>query len=385
MKHFSANEFHWIKTTLRLAAQARRGRNQNPCYAAPIPEEIGLQLTYRCNLRCRHCFQWNSTGHFQNNPPGKGDGDLKVSLIEKVLHATRPAKSRLYIWGGEPLVHRHWDDIAVLLANDPRRCVICTNGLLIEKRITPLLHFSEKLSFLISLDGVQAEHDEMRGQGTFTKVIHQIELLLELRQQGEFRGRVTAICVVNQHNATKLYDVVTYCSDIGLDGVIFNFPWTISSETAGCMDTYYAAHFSWLPGFQKGTDPSWYSHTYQLPEKLLPELIDQIDRISNHPWELHVDFQPRVDNAALKTFITGGSVPAQNRSRCLSVSNRMEIYADGWCGACKFFPEMRIGNLNTDDLLDIWHHSNFNRLREIVDRELMPVCAKCSLLYLAGI
>ena len=63
----------------------------------------------------------------------------------------------------------------------------------------------------------------------------------------------------------------------------------------------------------------------------------------------------------------------------------MDVFPDGEVVSCKFFPEFRVGNLQQESVLDVWHGARFNQVRETVSScGLMPVCAKCNLLYTRG-
>jgi radical SAM protein with 4Fe4S-binding SPASM domain len=98
-----------------------------------------------------------------------------------------------------------------------------------------------------------------------------------------------------------------------------------------------------------------------------------------------VRYQPQVQDDEVDDFIRGTSRPAQRRSRCLAVSNRIEIHADGRVSSCKFFPEFVIGDLVEHSVRDIWQSERFTRVRGVLrESGLMPVCSKCILLYLSG-
>src|SRR5262249_1734652 len=102
-------------------------------------------------------------------------------------------------------------------------------------------------------------------------------------------------------------------------------------------------------------------------------------------WKLRVRYQPQVQDDEIDDFIRGTSRPAQRRSRCLAVSNRIEIHADGRVSSCKFFPEFVIGDLGEQPMADIWRSERFTKVRGILrESGLMPVCSKCILLYLSG-
>lgn len=41
-------------------------------------------------------------------------------MLRQILSETKEAKSRLYMWGGEPMFHRRFDEILDVLAEDRR-------------------------------------------------------------------------------------------------------------------------------------------------------------------------------------------------------------------------------------------------------------------------
>ena len=65
-RRINAKEFADIKHTVAMRSRARRSLLADPGYAAPLPQEVSLQLTYKCNLRCTHCYQWNEQGFFRD-------------------------------------------------------------------------------------------------------------------------------------------------------------------------------------------------------------------------------------------------------------------------------------------------------------------------------
>jgi len=75
----------------------------------PLPQEVAFKLTNRCDLRCIHCYQWNETG-YHHRLTKERHGDLELSIVARVLEATRAVKSNVYLWGGEPLVYQDWTD-----------------------------------------------------------------------------------------------------------------------------------------------------------------------------------------------------------------------------------------------------------------------------------
>jgi radical SAM protein with 4Fe4S-binding SPASM domain len=303
-------------------------------------------------------------------------------VIEKVLKATRALRSNVYLWGGEPLLYRHWDGLVELLATDPRWTALCTNGTLIEKRFESLQRISRHLEVSISLDGFQSEHDSIRGQGSYEKAIAGIRLLVEQKKAGAFHGEVTVNFVLSDAMIHRTFDFISFLDREGVETAYLSFPWYISAETAAKMDRYFAQHFSWRHGNNK---PSWYSYTFRLDPGRLEALKAEMARVDAADLRLKLRHNPRLDNAELHPFIMGSDKPAQNKTRCQSIRTRMDVFPNGDVVSCKFFPEFCVGNLKDEDLAEVWHGQRFNHVRKTVAHcGLMPVCAKCNLLYTRG-
>jgi radical SAM protein with 4Fe4S-binding SPASM domain len=349
--------------------------------ATPLPQELAFKLTNRCDLRCTHCYQWNETG-YHHRLTKEGHGDLELSIVAKVLEATSAVKSNVYLWGGEPLVYHDWDGLVDLLANDLRWTSICTNGTLIEKRLESLIRISSHLEVSISIDGFEKEHDSVRGRGTFQRTMNGLLLLVEQKKQGAFLGEITVNCVITDAMVGRMFEFVQFLEEKGVETVYVSFPWYISAETSGKMDRYYAEHFSWNPREGK---PSWRSYNFRLDPNLVDQLNAAVARIDAAKWRLKLRYNPRLDADDMRPFIMGSDKPAQNKTRCHAIKTRMDVFPNGDVVSCKFFPEFRMGNLKDAGLAEIWTGERFKQVRQTISQcGLMPVCAKCNLLYTRG-
>jgi radical SAM protein with 4Fe4S-binding SPASM domain len=133
---------------------------------SPIPSlrYLEVQITDRCNLRCRHCYI--------------GDGlyqDLSVEQIQKVLKDFEEIQGlRLLISGGEPLLHPHFWQINDILRDQAFRSVLLSNGTLITRDVSRRLRVHE---VQVSLDGMREGHESLRGKGNFEKTLTAINNL----------------------------------------------------------------------------------------------------------------------------------------------------------------------------------------------------------------
>jgi radical SAM protein with 4Fe4S-binding SPASM domain len=385
-RRINAKEFADIKHTVAMRSRARRSLLADPGYAAPLPQEVSLQLTYRCNLRCTHCYQWNEQGFFRDFSPARQKTELDIDVVENVLRTTAPARSKLFLWGGEPLMHTKFGEVAELLEQYPRTVNMCTNGLLFKRRLDDMLRIGENLYLLVSLDGLGEDHEALRGKGTFKRTMENIRMMLDLKRAGEFTGELSLSCMVSHVTVGKMYEFMEWAEELGVNTVYFQFPWYISPEVAAQMDEVYEQSFSWLKPDTGTKQPTWHSYTYQLPAEQLPVLRDSMARLASRAWRVRVRYQPQLEADEVEDFILGTSRPAQRRSKCLAVSNRMEVHADGNVSSCKFFPEFVVGNLYDTEVTELWQSESFRQVRSILSANgMMPVCSKCILLYLNGV
>lgn len=108
----------------------------NSCFFRSSVEEpnlkVLLQVTERCNLRCKHCFV--------SSLPEGNDMSLE-DIKEKVLPKLKSANvSRVTLTGGEPLVHKNIYEIIDEINKNNMHITLCTNGLGLNEEIICKLH-----------------------------------------------------------------------------------------------------------------------------------------------------------------------------------------------------------------------------------------------------
>ena len=124
----------------------------------PSLRYLELQITNRCNLRCRHCYIDQSE---QN--------ELSPDVIKNILDEFDSMQGlRLLITGGEPAIHRDFEVINDLLPGYGFRKILFTNGLLLGKMAINELNVDE---IQFSIDGMERGHEALRGAGSYAKVM----------------------------------------------------------------------------------------------------------------------------------------------------------------------------------------------------------------------
>jgi MoaA/NifB/PqqE/SkfB family radical SAM enzyme len=122
-----------------------------------LPLEGNLDLTYRCNNTCRHCWLWLAPNASEQQD------ELTFEEIRKIADDASSLGTRIWrISGGEPMLRDDFADIFDYLTRKTISYSINTNGTLITPAIARLL--KRKGSKMIALYGASTE--------TYTNVTH---------------------------------------------------------------------------------------------------------------------------------------------------------------------------------------------------------------------
>ncbi len=135
---------------------------------SPIPSlrYLELQLTEACNLRCKHCYIDQAS-----------EAELSPKGVAAALREFEDMQGlRVLFTGGEPLVHTKFGEINDMLPDFFVRKVLFTNGILLTKELIKTLKMDE---IQVSIDGLEAAHDRLRGNGTYRKTIEAMKHCLD--------------------------------------------------------------------------------------------------------------------------------------------------------------------------------------------------------------
>ncbi len=132
--------------------------------------DLTLFVTYRCNARCIMCNIWQH--------PSVLSDEITPELLSRQL--PDHAFNKITLSGGEPTLRSDLLEIVRVLQPKPRRIEVISNGLKPDKLIEIATQYPKTI-FRISLDGLAAVHDEMRGTpGAYELAMRSINELLRL-------------------------------------------------------------------------------------------------------------------------------------------------------------------------------------------------------------
>lgn len=139
-----------------------------------LPLEGSIDLTYRCNNRCRHCWLW------LNKDSSEIKRELNFEKWKKIFDEARQMGSREWvISGGEPMLHPDFTEIFDYLTAKSVTFTLNTNGTMITPEIAKLM--KRKGSKMIALYGADSQIHDMitRLPGSFELAMEGFSLLKE--------------------------------------------------------------------------------------------------------------------------------------------------------------------------------------------------------------
>jgi radical SAM protein with 4Fe4S-binding SPASM domain len=279
-------------------------------------EKLHLELTYRCNLRCRHCYNHSHSG---------ASRELTTKQWFHILtDAAELGCYSLVFTGGEPFARRDILEILQKACELGYAFRINTNGSMIRERDVPLLR--QMTPFLQGIDisfyGPTAEiHDQVTSRpGSYVRTRAVLDWLLQAN-----------VPVVAKYVTMRM-------------------------------------NFTGLQGFEN-----------EMRAKKIPclintgSLIPQTDRNPAPLAQLLTDDQYR----QLLT-LRGDPKGGRDSTNCIPGWNRGALTADGFVTPCEWLGDLKLGNVRDNDLKKIWYGPEFRQLRESLLNKTRA-CSECTL------
>ena len=163
----------------------------------PFPLSLTYEVTWLCNLSCGYC---------DRHTPMRNEL-TQEQIFSALDEFRRLGMLHTHLDGGDPLTHRHIDEIVDWLTQRGVTVSLNSNGILVPKKLDTI----RKLSQLkISLDGPPDSHDAMRGTGSFEKALAGATAARDAGVKVEFT------CTVGQHNAHTIEPLIDIASAVSI-------------------------------------------------------------------------------------------------------------------------------------------------------------------------
>lgn len=185
------------------------------------PDTIEIQITNRCNLSCVGCKYNGRNG--KKRVSNKKYYDMPLEIFRDIVRQAKKIDVRTVVvtGQGEPFMHPHIVEIIECVKKCGLRCLILTNGLLINEKV--LLHLNKLKVDRISLSlWCENQKDYAFLHNTSEKKFYLIEEWFKRRNESRYKFPIIkAIFVICKRNYRNIPDMLTFCEKFNIEDVKF--------------------------------------------------------------------------------------------------------------------------------------------------------------------
>lgn len=156
-------------------------------------DRIKVLVTSACNSNCTHCFRNKDKNTYSLS---------KEKLIEIVDYGISNGCREFSFSGGEFFTHEFAYGLIEYCLSKDVYVSILTNALEFDCAFFSRIEKKDFISFQISIDGMEYQHDLRRGQGAYRRTIENVQFLYSLGYS------IAAKMVLDKHNYTDFVDVL---------------------------------------------------------------------------------------------------------------------------------------------------------------------------------
>ncbi len=316
------------------------------------PRNLDIEITARCNLRCRYCYFFNNPAVEYRDLPA----DEWLKFFDELGSL---GVMKLTLAGGEPFIREDLPELLEGIVRNRMRFAFLSNGGLIDDKIAAFIASTGRCEYVqVSVDGARAEiHDSCRGQGSFDGAIRGIRTLQKHRINAAVR------VTIHRNNVHDLESIARFLLDeLGLPG--------FSTNSAGYLGTCCVNADDLLLNMEERKEAMT---TLLRLAKKYPNRISA----SAGPLEEGLAWR-RMEDARAQ-----GKPAFPNRGRltaCGCPRSKISVRADGTVVPCNMLNHIRLGRINHDSLAEVWQNSP--ALNQLRNRHTIPLtqfefCAGC--------
>lgn len=319
-------------------------------------------LTYRCTSRCKTCNIWKRNGSKSAEMEWKQWLNILVRLRDYGIKTVE-------LFGGDALLRK--DVIFKMIkfcTENGIETFFPTNSILMDRETAKRFVDAGLGTIYFSLDEVGLGSDQIRGvDGSFDKVKSAIEDIIDARK-GLENPKIIICSTISNMNYDHFEEIVDFLKDYPISGIYPRILGEFSRQNinASSVNGIYPE-----PYFVSSEGSSHLLNHDQLDHFRKTVLRLKTEKRYNN---VYINFR-NVDMAPDSAFISG----EHGIKRCLMCASVIIVNPNGEMMPCPFFPDYILGNLNQNDVDEIWGnkmHREFNKLQR---EKKIRVCDNCNI------
>lgn len=300
--------------------------------SSPHLRNLQIELTDACNERCIHCY-------LPNDKKDKCKALSKEQVFDILRQYREMGGLKTIFSGGEILLHPHLFPILEECRRLNLMILLQSNLVALTEADVQRIKSLDVFNIQVSLYSTDEHiHDTItRRKGSFAKTKSSLELLV--------KNDIPALiaCPVMEANYSTVRSLYRYAKELGVD-IYFDF--MMMARCDGCSDNLNT----------------------RLNVKQAKEMV-KFDLESNPFFIEAISDASSLEEALSKKY-------ARRRAMCNILSSTLCIDSDGTLYPCPGWNDMKLGNIESATLSDVWKGENAEKLRRISINDFAK-CKEC--------
>ena len=335
---------------------------------------ISMRITDKCNHRCAICGQYGEGGYNRDdNELPSIKGNVPVERYKEMIDNVAHLKPHIYITGGEPFLYDGLVELCNYIKEKGLTVQVVTNGVKLEEEAEEIVG-NEWDMICASLDGPEEIHDECRGvKGAYQTLKRGLEKIQRLKKEKETKKPlIFTLGTLSGTNQPYLIDTVEEAQKFDPDTVVIYYSWFTSQEVG--------EKHSEIIQEEMGVEPfAWKSYVRDHSDTDFEALKKTVKKVKSRDWDNPVVFVPNIKIEEIEDYYTDPT-NFLGWDNCLTPWVEANIMPNGDVVNCRDFPDIVMGNIMQDDLLDIYNNERFKQFRKALAKQpdgVFPICSRC--------
>ena len=334
------------------------------------PRVVTFMMTYRCNLRCTMCWQWGEQGLFHDYSREHELQQLDLSTLRGIIDDLAADGTGVFLWGGEPFLHREILPFVEHVKSQGMYCSINTNGTYLPRDSRRLVELGVD-AIMVSVDGPREIHDKIRGMnGSFQKIADGIRAVREARNGDGRKPEIIVNTTISPGNQEALLETYRVVEALGADQMILSQLWFTTEQIGKANEAYFREKFS-------AHAPSWRGFVMDVSGLNTRRIAEQMQEMSLLKSPMKLRFLPDLAPEQVHEYYRSPS-ESFGKTRCLVPWLEAEILPSGEVTPCSDRPDLVMGNVKQESFRQIWNNGKYQAFRKAMREDgLFPYCSRC--------
>jgi radical SAM protein with 4Fe4S-binding SPASM domain len=334
---------------------------------------IYFRITPLCNLKCIMCGQRGDKGVLKGEHAKREAKQIvPLETYKRLVDEIAPDRPIFYMWGGEPFLYPDFMNLSEYIVK--KKCVLSvnTNGTFLKKEAERIVRDKWNALF-VSLDGFEDVNDEIRGKGSYKRVIEGFkEINRQKKLQKSTLPHMGIVTTVSNKNYMYLDELVKAVKD-------FDLSWHFINLGTYSNDDIIKDHTKFMKDNLNTDTYCLEAYNTSYNEGIDGEIFSEIlEKIHNLKPGYPIITVPAINPDKIGEYYSNLDVIV--REKCTVPWSQCNIDYNGDVHFCADYPEYILGNIKDDKLLNILNNERSVKFRNTLkdtEHGLFPGCVRC--------